>query len=214
MWGALRRAAQGNDRAGVNVAHVSPVPDASLLRGASPLSDSVTAALVAQADAALSQSAPRLRLALGQMAMSGVGILKGEAIWAASALLHTSYFENPDVQDLIMLHICQSSSSSGPLPDEERERKHQDYRAGIVQIVKEWDAPVQRDAILVAQRKFLEAFSNVLKVHTFLDRFGVGSPAIAVFGTRLMLPWWKQRDWSDPRYPYPRSLYGRLPVRL
>ena len=72
---------------------------------------------------------------------------------------------------------------------------------------------LDRAEIAAGQLKYLSSFEGIfLKRRPLLRRFGVASPAISVFGSRLMLRWWRERHWEDPRYQYPQSLYGRHPM--
>ena len=148
VWGVLRRAAQGNDRTGIDFADVSSVPDESL-SSVLPLPDVVTSALLTHADSAAAESASRLRVALGQVAVSGVGILKSNESWADGALVHTSYFRDSNVQQIIAYHITLMSSSLGdpqrahvirPFLPLETGRWYQQQRVRIGQILKEWSA--------------------------------------------------------------------------
>lgn len=106
---ALIRMAQGNDISGADLAFVSawPLPVDGLGPG---LPARISERLAGAAEAATSKLGPALRQSLISTALEGSPFhsLKAEipAQDAAGSLVHTAYFDDPDVRGLIALHIA------------------------------------------------------------------------------------------------------------
>ena len=109
-WSTLAKNIQGNDRPAMRVAAVETSPHATMASTALP--DKLSKAIGQIADQRASRVIPQIRLALGQAAAGrGIGILtKNED--AATALVHTSYFELADVACLIAHHIATAHGSN------------------------------------------------------------------------------------------------------
>ena len=121
----LVKSAQGNNRPAAEVVQVTPTPwDADLDKGAPSLPKWLDAEIVRAANDSARNIAPKLRqlLALPSF-VSGLESL-GKTI-SGRELVHTSYFDHPEILDLIAMHItwacgepnwtAHSQSSSGRL---------------------------------------------------------------------------------------------------
>ncbi len=122
LWVRLSKTAQGHDRPGCTLSHVTEGPiylpdfrypaipedlDRSLIDGANAKLDKRAGAILTQARSALSQ------YAWGSSAMPA---LVGEqaSVMHGDELVHTSYFTHPEVLDLLSLHIEQANAAHAP----------------------------------------------------------------------------------------------------
>lgn len=102
----LARSAQGNDRPGTVIQHISPGP-IPCEDGYLPLPQSVNERLVDFANERAQRLVPELRKMLGNLAASGLQVLQEERqhVDISAGLVHNSYFANEDVLKLITWHI-------------------------------------------------------------------------------------------------------------
>jgi hypothetical protein len=118
VWKRIKNSATGNDRPGTYAREIekSPLLDSDALPSLPPR---IETALTEAADRATQASAPRLRQLLGRLS-SGLG--KGLAMEVQQSglsgreLIHTSYFDDPDVTQLIALHLAERSRQPTELP--------------------------------------------------------------------------------------------------
>ncbi|MCU0707853.1 MAG: hypothetical protein MUF23_06145 [Pirellula sp.] len=101
----VARSAQGNDRPTANIIDVSPCPFGSLKKLAPPIPDSLNQELLASADKAAGDIAPKLRRLLGGPSFTN-GLESFSKDLAGSELIHTAYFDHPKVLDLIACNIA------------------------------------------------------------------------------------------------------------
>ncbi|MFN6128289.1 MAG: esterase/lipase family protein [Planctomycetota bacterium] len=101
----VARSAQGNDRPTANVIDVSPCPFGALKKLAPPIPDSLNNELLASADEAAGDVAPKLRRLLGGPSFTS-GLESFSKDLAGSELIHTAYFEHPKVLDLVACNIA------------------------------------------------------------------------------------------------------------
>ncbi len=134
----LLRMAQGNDLAGASLVYATPwpLPLPSPPRG---LPDYLAERLDGQASEKSAQLAPAVRRVLAQAALDGAplpqAITSGERPSIDGALLHTSYFDEPDVLKLICLHIERHIAMPVKNDSKESENNHQ-LRAWLDQNAK------------------------------------------------------------------------------
>lgn len=119
----LRGYLQGNDRPSTTVYRVSVSPSASLKDSAIlPLPDEVSARLLQAANEAAQKAIPQLRAVLGLSAFStDLGLSTTNL--TGRELVHTSYFYDPGVLDLLALHICWGCGSGHDLAAGEQRSK-------------------------------------------------------------------------------------------
>ena len=111
IWSSITRKLQGNDRPGTKLRLVSATPN-QLFETCKPLAKGITASLRKNANAAASRRISEVRNLLGQMAMSNNAGLLLEGLarsFSGAELIHTTYFENDKVLDLIVAHIKAAS---------------------------------------------------------------------------------------------------------
>ncbi len=110
----LVRSAQGNDRPGTVVQHVSPGP-VPCEGGYLPLPESVNASLVEFANDHAKRLVPELRKMLGNFAVSGLQVLQEESqrVDVSKGLVHNAYFESEEVLQLIAWHVGVCSKNGG-----------------------------------------------------------------------------------------------------
>ncbi len=104
----IKRYMQGNDRPGIDITKVGPFPSLRL-QGVQPLPEDICTDLKQSADAAAQDKIPQMRSLLGQAAASGAPypiLINQDWIFSGNELIHTSYFQNPKVREIIALHIA------------------------------------------------------------------------------------------------------------
>jgi hypothetical protein len=118
IWRQLRRRMFGNDRPGLRAAAVMTTPIALDLRGGEDvpaLPDRVERTLYRTTTRALARSVGRVREVLGAGAAGGgpgsAAFLRESLTWGE--LIHTSYFGNEDVLDILCLHIRATGGDVG-----------------------------------------------------------------------------------------------------
>ncbi len=99
------RAAQGNDRPASTVIDVTPWPVAECQDSCQPLPVDVNRKLLAYADKHAQDIAPKLRRLLANPSFT-TGIAAFGKELSGNELVHTSYFEHPEVLDLIACNIA------------------------------------------------------------------------------------------------------------
>ena len=108
----LLHSAQGCDLPGAFLAYVAPWP-VPIRKPMGGLPLHISRALEVEANAGAEKVGPELRRLLANIAIDGSRTL-GSAI-PGKALLHTSYFDHPDVLRLITLHISHSQHTGSTL---------------------------------------------------------------------------------------------------
>lgn len=107
----VARSAQGNDRPTANIIDVSACPFGPIKELAPPIPDSLNRELLASADQAAGDIAPKLRRLLGGPSFTS-GLESFSKDLAGGELIHTSYFDHPLVLDLIACNIAWGTSES------------------------------------------------------------------------------------------------------
>lgn len=130
VWNALKRVVQGNDAPVGQVVDVGSVPTDAPPEDLPQLPQSVLAELRTAADDLLRERVPELRESLLQLKLGDVRL--GE-VDLASGLIHTGYFDNQFVRDLISERIKKVMGIS--LGSE---------RAQLGEWLDEWDSSVRR----------------------------------------------------------------------
>jgi hypothetical protein len=113
----LMKFAQGDDRPGNYVDHVSARPGVAFTQDYEPLPRSVSKAIAERADASGTQSLPEVRVLLYQLALGGLWQRKDEEEkkkldTLIKSLVHTSYLAIPNIAKIIAEHIRWSSGTS------------------------------------------------------------------------------------------------------
>lgn len=110
------KTAQGNDRPAARVINVSPhpilPPPAALVP---PLPDSLRESIRQQADDHANDLGPKLRQLLSQPSLTA-GMERFSKDLSGSELVHTSYFDHPDVIELLALNIGWTRARTKPRP--------------------------------------------------------------------------------------------------
>ena len=138
VWRKIKDKSVGNDRPGAHANRVETMP-VSGYPGIPSIPQRVENDLGAEADAALQEAAATFRSMLGRL---GNGMGKGlfEELKASGLsgreLIHTSYFDNPDITILVGEHIRGASGMDiqTEMPDDLR-RWMEQYRAVIGQVI-------------------------------------------------------------------------------
>jgi hypothetical protein len=100
----VRRSAQGNDRPTATIIDVTPSPIGELRDRVPPLPPSINEQILTTADHHARNIAPKLRKLLGEASlMQGMDTFCKEL--SGRELVHTSYFDHPDVIELISCNI-------------------------------------------------------------------------------------------------------------
>jgi hypothetical protein len=108
------KTAQGNDRPAAHVVAVSPHPVLPPpAESAPPLPESLSLTIRKQADQHANELGPKLRVLLAQPSLTA-GLEGFSQALSGRELVHTSYFDHPDVLDLLALNV--SSSRERVLP--------------------------------------------------------------------------------------------------
>jgi hypothetical protein len=110
------KTAQGNDRPGARVVAVSPhpimPPPAALVP---PLPDSLRESIRQRADDHANDLGPKIRQLLSQPSLTA-GMERFSKDLSGSELVHTSYFDHPDVIELLALNIGWTRARTKPRP--------------------------------------------------------------------------------------------------
>jgi hypothetical protein len=108
------KTAQGNDRPAAQVVAVSPHPVlAPPAASAPPLPESLRLKIRDQADVHANDLGPKLRVLLAQPSLTA-GLEGFGQTLSGRELVHTSYFDHPEVLDLLSLNISSSRGASQP----------------------------------------------------------------------------------------------------
>ncbi|MBC7822074.1 MAG: hypothetical protein IAG10_34750 [Planctomycetaceae bacterium] len=115
FWSKLRKMIQGNDLLFRECDRVeaSPVPNAG-----EPLQGDLDLHLIDLANRHATALVPKFRQSLGQTELPPVdsnqliGAILGD--FTGAGLVHNSYYDHPDVRELLVTHIRQSLSNQGP----------------------------------------------------------------------------------------------------
>ena len=100
----VTRSAQGNDRPTATIIDVTPSPIGELRDRVPPLPESINGQILATADRHARDIAPKLRRLLGEASLlHGMDAFCKEL--SGRELVHTSYFDHPDVIELISCNI-------------------------------------------------------------------------------------------------------------
>lgn len=113
VWSQLEAIALGGDRLGSKAGSVSSSPIADLPEMPS-LNDAVSRRLLKKADTWLSQATPELRSLLVAWWSTAVVEVNKDVLsqLGDKALVHTQYYDDSEIVDLIVLHISESSQNS------------------------------------------------------------------------------------------------------
>ena len=125
IWKSVSRAMQGNDRPGCVVSDISPGPIVPRNMEWEQLPESYDNRLVEQSNKCLidrSQTLlPQLREVLSQLAWTRPEqlslLLSNETSFEGNELVHTSYFHEPAILDLISCHIRRHNGVKADRPD-------------------------------------------------------------------------------------------------
>ena len=125
IWKSVSRAMQGNDRPGCMVSDISPGPIVPRNMEWEQLPESYDNRLVEQSNKCLidrSQTLlPQLREVLSQLAWTRPEqlslLLSNETSFEGNELVHTSYFHEPAILDLISCHIRRHNGVKADRPD-------------------------------------------------------------------------------------------------
>lgn len=125
IWKSVSRAMQGNDRPGCMVSDISPGPIVPRNMEWEQLPESYDNRLVEQSNKCLidrSQTLlPQLREVLSQLAWTRPEqlslLLSNETSFEGNELVHTSYFHEPAILDLISCHIRRHNGVKAARPD-------------------------------------------------------------------------------------------------
>lgn len=108
------KTAQGNNRPAVEVVAVSPHPIlAPETLPASPLPDWLAEKILERADLHAKEIGPKLRILLGEPSLNAGLERFGQAL-AGQELVHTSYFDHPEVLELLAMNISQTQAKGRP----------------------------------------------------------------------------------------------------
>jgi hypothetical protein len=108
------KTAQGNDRPAAQVVAVSPHPCLESPEEEAPaLPEPLRTSIRQQADGHANELGPKLRVLLAQPSITA-GLESFGKTLSGRELVHTSYFDHPEVIDLLALNICWSRRSKQP----------------------------------------------------------------------------------------------------
>jgi len=103
--GLVTRSAQGNDRPTANIVDVSPCPFGPFRDLAPPIPEMLREKILARADRAACDVAPKLRKLLGSPSFTH-GLEAFSKDLAGGELVHTSYFDHSEILDLIACNVA------------------------------------------------------------------------------------------------------------
>jgi hypothetical protein len=108
------KTAQGNDRPAARVVAVSPHPVLQSAESeAPPLPERLQTSIRQRADLHANELGPKLRVLLAQPSITA-GLESFGRTLSGRELVHTSYFDHPEVIDLLALNICWSRRGNQP----------------------------------------------------------------------------------------------------